>query len=752
MSRVSALELIAEKDVEPNDGVSAFGILNYEPAKAPQSFGIDFDQSKNDVRMAIKKLPAPQRKKAMRQWADKFVSKERAANKGSTLQYADDVWRNVTRGTLVGSFLDESQAATAAPISAVKSALGLDNSGAYDEALAYQRAIYRAIDKESTKIGSLPIIGDVTLGGAQKLAGGILGGGALLKAGARGFNVLSGASAPAQAGNLALNSGLAGAAYGIGAGEGAGDRAWQGLIGGGVGVVAPAAMGLAGRAVTGTATGVRDAVRHGAERLTGRSPVTPLSGYSRGAVNRAQRALVDDGMDSARGYSARSRQLGPEGMLLDMGDNLRGQAGAIANAPGRGQSVVKGALNARDRLSNSRLTGAINRNIGPEGGTISMNGGPSQRYTTFEGAMEAGKAVSDAMANPLYREFHRTRIEYTPRLRELVARAEALDRNIVDNARRLMVADGMPAEVRNNNSALLDYVRRSVDEVAEAAAARPEGGNVARIAGNVSRDLNDEIDNILQRQGSTIYRQARGTAQNGIEFAQGGREGLTMLGDKSLSAERVRRAMSAASPAEAGGRRIGVREDLRKRMMNAESAFGTATERGATKGRMILSSGEARGKLNAIVGPDAARNLTRTADAEAVFSDSSRSIMGNSATAGRLAAQKEFPLAVSPVDHLNEVGKKTLYGATAEAGLRAFNFMLRGALDDRRLAIATDAAQMLAARGVSRDAIAQALIARASRSGVSQSQREALGAIVGNITHRALPAITPDAPSRGPND
>ena len=303
-----------------------------------------------------------------------------------------------------------------------------------------------------------------------------------------------------------------------------------------------------------------------------------------------------------------------------------------------------------------------------------------------------------------------------------------------------MRADGVPQDIRMNNSALIDYVRRGVDVIVKKAV-KDENTNLARIAGNIADGINKEVDDILASKGSTVYADARATAQKGFQFSEGADQGVTLLGDKTLSAEGVRRIVNKAAPIQKSGIEIGVREDLRRRMMNAESAFGEAKKRGATKGRQILSSTEARGKIEAVFGPNPAKEITRVTDAEGRFAANSNAIIAGSPTAPRLAAQKEFPNAVVTADKANELGKKNWAGILNEQAYRAINKLMNGALDERRLLIAEDAAKMLVAQGADRDQIAQALMTIANRQGVSQAQRARIGAIVGNLTQRSLPAL-----------
>ena len=79
-----------------------------EPQRS--DFGIDFTADRKAVRQQIKALPKNARKEALQQWADVFVANKR--KDGGILQDIDDTVRSFSRGTPIGSFLDEANAAT----------------------------------------------------------------------------------------------------------------------------------------------------------------------------------------------------------------------------------------------------------------------------------------------------------------------------------------------------------------------------------------------------------------------------------------------------------------------------------------------------------------------------------------------------------------------------------------------------------------------------------------------------------------
>lgn len=216
-------------------------------ANDPKHFGIDFDQPINKVRDALKSIPATDRPDALRQWADHFVASER--QQGGLGQSINNAARTVARGSFVGPYLDEAEAAIA---SGMHKLTGGAAGAPYDEAVAYQRAKDRAVDANAP-IASF----------AAKVAGGVAGGGAALKAvgavpgiaGALAGGPLAAITPAASiAGKVAQGAGVGGA-YGAAQGFGAGEEtltnriesaATGGLLGAGLGGVIGGAAGTVG--------------------------------------------------------------------------------------------------------------------------------------------------------------------------------------------------------------------------------------------------------------------------------------------------------------------------------------------------------------------------------------------------------------------------------------------------------------------------------------------------------------------------
>lgn len=220
--------------------------------------GVDFTKPVEVVRSAISKLPETDREDALRQWADTFVAAER---KNSGIGGAiSNTARTLARGTFVGPFLDEANAATAG---LMHTATGGAMGAPYDETLAYNRARDRAVDRD------YPVASF-----AGKVAGGIAGGGAALRAGPSAISAtvggpLSFVAPAATAGQrIAQGAGIGaayGAAQGFGEGEGGiGNRAESAIVGGGVGLALGGAIGSGAEVVRGVRSAAAGQGRTGA--------------------------------------------------------------------------------------------------------------------------------------------------------------------------------------------------------------------------------------------------------------------------------------------------------------------------------------------------------------------------------------------------------------------------------------------------------------------------------------------------------
>jgi hypothetical protein len=620
--------------------------------------------------------------------ADERVAKERAANRG-IVQSVDDVIRNLARGTPIGSWAGEIAAGGNAALHKIT---GGAFGEPYEEGIAYQNAYDRAVDAESTRLGSLPIIGDVTAGGVTKLTGAIAS--APFAPAVRAFG---GGSLLANSGNALLTGAGYGALYGAGEGEGTGRRGTNALIGAGVG-------GTIGAVIPGVAAGARNA--YNALSRSAQSLPPQLNALSRGAVSRVSRGVTDDGLTPSA-YAQQARELGPEGMLADMGPNLTDQASAIATQPGQGSRTIRTALQNRRQGAAGRVTADVDQALGPARNLVQLE--------------ENVIGQARAQAQPHYEQFYQTVVPVTPELQTVLQR---VPQRVLTKAQELADLDPNYARYVSQtgevNGMVYDLIKRASDDLARAAG---RGTNEERLFSSLSRDLRNAVDNALspgQPQASP-WAVARSIAGDGMQF----REGLEKGGQafsRGTHPDQMAADLAGMPAVQRMGYNEGARGQIRDIMGNAATTQG---ENASAAARRALGSENARRKIAMVAsqpgnpttqgpirtpvnGQARADQLIRRLEAETRFQNTSNEVLANSRTAGRLAAQKEFPNAAD-TSAASEVGKKSLSGAAMEAAYRVANALVGGALNSRRVAIARDAARMLVAQGMERDQIVQGL-------------------------------------------
>lgn len=679
---------------------------------AKQQFGIDVSLPKEEVRAQIASLPSEKQKKALDLWAEHYVATEHRGGMG-----AEDVVRTLARGTPIGSWLDEASAAT---VGVANKLTGGMMGAPYDENLAYYRARDKKFDKENPKTSMALHIG------------GALASAPLTPALApfKGAHLLS------RIGNGASTGAAYGTLYGAGLGEDTSDRAAKGAeglaLGGGVGAAAvPVAAGLSNAYKY-----VRDAMRpipQGAQQFT------------RGAVDRVSRAMIDGGVAPPHGivppppgtaahmrqYGQQAQRLGPEGMLADMSSNLTGQAAGLATSPGRGQDIIRNALDARARSAAPRIKADTDAVLGP-----------ARDLVQVESALTTG---ANNRARPLYEAFYGSPVKVSEELYGLLDRAKAA--GAYEKAQKLMQIDGFDpkdifykgyANKGPDNAALngrfIDYIKRALDDLAGAAKRAGENESLRRYS-TLAKGIRDEVDSVLSPSdpAKSLWAQARSAAGEGLQFKDALEEGRKAFA-RGTHPDQMRVDLRRMSPVERGAYQEGARGQIRDIMGNAATAAG---ENGATKARAALGSEFARDKLGMVTktrngtynGGDPQRLINRL-DAETRFDGTYNQVVRNSETARRLAAQKEVPNAASRDEMIGDLGRRDWSGMMMQGAAKAVNAMLGGAVNVRNARIGEDMARILVAQGRERDVVAKALMNYQQGKSVTSSQRDALERIM----------------------
>lgn len=621
---------------------------------------------------------------------------------------------NAAQYTPVGSWLDEGSALLDAGLNKVT---GGRVGQPYDEAKAYQNARQRYIDENVSGIRK----GAAMVGGVT----------ASLPFGAA--RLWQGTTMLPQIGNAAITGAGYGAVYGAGEGEG-GDRLVNAAKGAGIG----AATGVVAVPV---ARGIGNAVSYAHNRL---SPVQPaIQGFERGAVNRVADDIETSGL-TRQGYAQQAQELGPEGMLLDMGDDLRGSAETLAQTRGPQLPIVRGNLNDRRNTAPDRIRHAISAELGQE-----MN---------LPQHVENVTAAHRQAARPYYDAFYQSQIEQSPDLRrtlsqippaafskaEQLARADGVRqrfrlRPVNDPMTPLTGVQGSRAE-RVHQGVEYDYLKRAVDDLARSA---DPGSNEQRIYSGLARNLRNQVDEILSpgapaQSPWAIGRQIAGDGLEGREAADLGANVFSGKRDPHI----VEDELQGMSQLGQNLYRYAARNDARQIMGRASTNFGP---RGDNAGRKAFNNEFARENLAQIAGPRNAQRLTATIDAENRMAESFNEIMTNSATARRQAGQSRLPMGAGPP--VRTEAPRSFGEAAFAIARRGVNALMNGALGERAGRIMADQARLLSARGIDRDMYVQALMQLADDRRTTNQGRQIIAQMINAVAQNARTPLIEGATS-----
>lgn len=718
---------------------------------APATGQIDFNAPVATVRDRIARLPSAQRDQALSDWADAYVKKERSS--GGLALRAQDTVRNLARGVpIIGGFADEGSAALA-------SLTGTP----YDEALAYQRATDRASDRESPKLGklpeSVPFIGghDVTTADLTKLTGGLLSAplapvpGSILGM-AKGAALL-----PTMVRSAVAGGGYA-AGHGFAEGEGGFSNRMDNAVrsapyGFGLGAAAPAlARGAANAygAARDAATSVPTALRP--------SPSEPT--FSKPAVQKLSELADNSGL-----LDHPTAGTPPEAMLMNLDTSEHGvgplgaAAARIARNNGQGGVDIKAAITDQLRGAPARIEADLDATVG--------------RATSIPDAEAAIDQHYRQQNKPLYDAYRNTKIDLdaNPQLGPILDKAEAL--GAFPKANKLMAGEGFKFDANNPQHVpqALDYVKQALDDTAREAG---RGTNGARIASSAARELRDEVDSILVKQGDvakdatgtpiknpngdpiSVYEHARNQAREGFGVEKGLELGTNAL-KPSLSPDQLTAQLFGARAYSPGAARAGIvpfkpiSQTTRTGGMGPEATEGLklgmgdairqklGDARSVEQGfRSMNGPGNIAQKIETVYGPQAAQRLQARDAAEASYRQVNNLANQNSATSTMDAMKDLFPAAKANSTALgNSISHVNAAGMALEGTRRVVNMLTSGRLNERIIAEQRDAARMLVANGADRDTFVRGLRQYRDRADTTQVQRNAIERIISNVLRTA---------------
>jgi len=395
---------------------------------------------------------------------------------------------------------------------------------------------------------------------------------------------------------------------------------------------------------------------------------TAAPGVSAGATSRVNRAIADEGGHAAA--AAELQQLGPDGRLMDVGPNLTGQAEALVSMPGQAKTELLRVVRERNAAAGDRITGAVNRVIGNpadyELETQQMMNQRRLRAARFYGDAEGHTAPIDT--TPVVQQINRLLPPGT------TANPTQIERALIDVRGTLQGRSDMRS---------LHNVKEDLDGRIAAAVQANDGAMATRLGG-VRDALVRQIDagtTVMgpNNQPVSLYRRAREEYAGDSAILRAREEGLSVF-DRDVNPRTLARDQLARTQAERDAFQEGARQAIEMKMGNARN------DAAAVRSHFEVPWNQA--KLIQVVGQQGAEDLLRTLGQETRLAGTNQRLTTQSATAGRLAAQKEFPSALPgekthwpPVTEWPTRIPQWVYDRTVQPAVNALNNESRGQIN-----------------------------------------------------------------------
>lgn len=322
---------------------------------------------------------------------------------------------------------------------------------------------------------------------------------------------------------------------------------------------------------------------------------------------------------------------GPAGFLGDMNPAFTDIAGGIADTPGPGKAIVRGAYQQRADNQMQRVEKALTDAAGPKTDI--------EQFKNF--TVEARKAAAD----PLYEQWRTTAIHPTDKLKELMPRLEAS--GAFNMAEELAGISGHPMnrtfftggpQKAFPTAESWDYVKRGLDRSIDKA----YGQNDKTLARELIKLKGEMIGEIEKTPGGKIWKQARSEFADRsaiLDQVEAGRD--TFLGGRGgLSVDELREELKHLKGPELAARVVGMRSA-------AAEAMG-ATTRGDTTLRNKILAPNNREKMELLLGKKKADELVKSMEQEAFIGDKYQNVVGGSQTTPKLKRAEALQAAPMP--------------------------------------------------------------------------------------------------------
>lgn len=351
-----------------------------------------------------------------------------------------------------------------------------------------------------------------------------------------------------------------------------------------------------------------------------------------------QRAAGDDGVTAA---TARQQidDLGPSGMMMDLGPNLQRQAGALAATPGAQQKTIRDAVVSRADATKVRVGQQLDDTLGkspiPSRIEAEISANKEGLSPLYDAALSGAKPVETRpLADDLEKLIRTSRGAVQGHLRDI---RRMLDVQLDDasKARLAQNKNWQPTQTLDTNAATLLQTRQAIDDIIEMAAEPSVAKQLAPIR--------QRVDGILSSAAPGI-KKADAAAQDLIRQGQAVSRGQQVLAS-GREAPRPAEVADMMSPVPAGDligpsgvpMRLsqGARAEI-DRIVGTNSSDVTALKQ--------LLKGEGswnRDRLVSVFGPRKADRIFDIVENELKFAKTRAVVDQNSESAARIAAMQE---------------------------------------------------------------------------------------------------------------
>jgi hypothetical protein len=384
-----------------------------------------------------------------------------------------------------------------------------------------------------------------------------------------------------------------------------------------------------GAGAIGASRGAQAAQNYNAARSAGQQIGPDVNA---GAVSRMAKSYAGDEL-TPQIVAQRQQQLGPEAMTLDMGRQMEGRAGAIADQPGKGQNTLLDAV--QDRVHGRDQFGRVQQQFGQSTAdrikqTLDAQLGVAHNKVDL---LNTVGDVVDRAARPLYENVMNNHpvVAVPPDLmsRPFVAQAMKDATSLAKNYGETIDPTAQPS------LRYWDYVKKAMDS--QISGMMRKGGvetldsqDKADLGGMIkSRNaLRDHLDAVTNGD----YAEARRVAAFKPQLNDAYEVGRGAFNNNLLPEEFADQIKSMSDPEQMMAK-AGFRREL-------EKVVDTARNDGAAARRMLDTNSNLQ-KTEDLFGPVARQKLEDRIAAETNFQNAETNIAKNSRTATRTQAAKD---------------------------------------------------------------------------------------------------------------